>query len=261
MAKKRGREEEDKEGANENENDTKMQKVEGNEIVKDDKDDEEEEEDDFLRRDADDSGSEDEDVEANDSGPVKKKRESQLKFAMVCSSNMNRSMEGHFQLEKVGFDVYSYGVGTQIRLPGPGGQEVFDFGTPYQTIKDTLVSGGHAQWFRQRGLLAMLDRNISIKEGPERWQEMESSEIAKLDVVFCFEGRVFDLLIEDLEGREPQEFEPIHVLNLEVKDNADEAAIAGQICLELCKLLQKYAKNLEDKLPVAVEEIRVHQTN
>mmetsp|Transcript_10872 Transcript_10872/g.13135 ORF Transcript_10872/g.13135 Transcript_10872/m.13135 type:complete len:275 (+) Transcript_10872:208-1032(+) len=257
-----------KRGRNEEENDdlknksSKQQKTISNENENEEDSpavarlEEEDEEDDFLRREDDgNSSSEDEDFEADDNGPRKKNRESQLKFGMVCSSNMNRSMEAHFQLEKVGLDVYSYGVGTQIRLPGPKGQEVFDFGTPYQAIKDTLVSGGRANWFRERGLLDMLNRNIGIKEGPERWQEAESSDLAKLDIVFCFEGRVFDLLIEDLEGREPEEFEPIHVLNLEVKDNAAEAAIGAQICLELCNELQKKSKSLEEELPKIVSVI------
>ena len=31
-------------------------------------------------------------------------------FATVCSSNMNRSMEAHFQLQNRGFDVRSFGT-------------------------------------------------------------------------------------------------------------------------------------------------------
>lgn len=62
-------------------------------------------------------------------------------------------------------------------------------------------------------------------------------------------------MIEDLEGREPQDFEPIHILNLEVKDNAEEAEVGAIIALELCQLLQKNAKQLEDEIPKIVDQV------
>ena len=40
------------------------------------------------------------------------------RFAMVCASNMNRSMEAHALLQKAGYDVHSYGVGQHVKLPG-----------------------------------------------------------------------------------------------------------------------------------------------
>lgn len=63
-----------------------------------------------------------------------------LRFAMVCSSNMNRSMEAHSQLGRAGLDVESYGTGTHVKLPGPSLHEpnVYDFGTPYGAIYDDL---------------------------------------------------------------------------------------------------------------------------
>ncbi|KAL2924001.1 RNA polymerase II subunit A C-terminal domain phosphatase SSU72 [Bienertia sinuspersici] len=42
-----------------------------------------------------------------------------LKYAMVCSSNQNRSMEAHFLLKKQGFDVSSYGTGAMLSFLDP----------------------------------------------------------------------------------------------------------------------------------------------
>ena len=41
-----------------------------------------------------------------------------LKFAVVCSSNMNRSMEAHSVLLKKKYDVESFGAGDRIKIPG-----------------------------------------------------------------------------------------------------------------------------------------------
>ena len=53
-----------------------------------------------------------------------------LKVAVVCSSNMNRSMEAHSVLAKKNFSVSSYGTGNQIKIPGKSKHEpnIYPFG-------------------------------------------------------------------------------------------------------------------------------------
>lgn len=62
------------------------------------------------------------------------------RYAMVCSSNQNRSMEAHSLLKRQRFDVSSYGTGAHVKLPGPSLREpnVYDFGTPYKHMLDDL---------------------------------------------------------------------------------------------------------------------------
>jgi RNA polymerase II subunit A C-terminal domain phosphatase SSU72 len=46
----------------------------------------------------------------------------------------------------------------------------------------------------RNGLLPMLKRNIAIKTAPQRWQE--NADDGPFDVVFTFEERVFDVVLE-----------------------------------------------------------------
>ena len=66
---------------------------------------------------------------------------SNLKLAVVCSSNMNRSMEAHAFLSKKGFSVDSYGTGDKVKLPGPSADRpnVYDFSVSYEHILADLT--------------------------------------------------------------------------------------------------------------------------
>ena len=156
--------------------------------------------------------------------------------------DMNRSMEAHGVLQRAGFAaISSYGVGSCVRLPhrtNPKGN-AFEFGTPYSAIKENMLAQGDARWYEQMGLIKMLDRNINIKDHPEKWQALHTSRLQRLDIVVCFEERVYDILVDDIQGREPVDFVPLHVINLDIKDNQEEALAGGQLVLELCRACQQ----------------------
>ncbi|CDO98648.1 unnamed protein product [Coffea canephora] len=160
-----------------------------------------------------------------------------FRYAMVCSSNQNRSMEAHSLFKREGFDVSSYGTGQHVKLPGPSLREpnVYDFGTPYKHMFDDLRRKD-PDLYKRNGILPMLKRNLAVKSAPQRWQENAAD--GSFDVVLTFEEKVFDMVIEDLHNRNHVLMKPVLVINLEVKDNHEEAAIGARLALLLCQELE-----------------------
>ncbi|VFQ94446.1 unnamed protein product [Cuscuta campestris] len=156
---------------------------------------------------------------------------------MVCSSNQNRSMEAHCLLKREGFDVSSYGTGQHVKLPGPSLREpnVYDFGTPYKLMFDELRRKD-PELYKRNGILPMLKRNLGVKHAPQRWQD--NADDGPFDVVISFEEKVFDMVIEDLHNRDQPLKKPVLAINLEVKDNHEEAAIGGRLALTLCQEIE-----------------------
>lgn len=82
----------------------------------------------------------------------------------------------------------------------------------------------------------MLERNVKIKKSPERWFDHTTHH----NIVLCFEDRVFDSVIEDFQARDTFTHDKsVHVINLNVKDNAEEAQRGAEQILKLCKDLGK----------------------
>ncbi|XP_056699363.1 uncharacterized protein [Spinacia oleracea] len=178
------------------------------------------------------------------------------KYAMVCSSNQNRSMEAHFLLKKQAFDVASYGTGTHVKLPGPSQSKpnVYEFGTPYKQMLEELRRKD-PELYKRNGILPMLKRNASVKLAPQRWQD--NALDGAFDVVFTFEEKVFDMVVEDLYKRDHVLMKPVAIINLEVKDNHEEAAIGGRLTLDLCQEIDA-TDSWEDKIDEIIAAFERH---
>ncbi|KAL6181397.1 hypothetical protein ACLB2K_048052 [Fragaria x ananassa] len=158
-----------------------------------------------------------------------------FRYAMVCSSNQNRSMEAHALLKRQGFDVSSYGTGSHVKLPGPSLREpnVYEFGTPYKQMLDELRRKD-PELYKRNGILPMLKRNVAVKLAPQRWQDnaADGSFDVTLYVLLCLTPV---LQCTDLHNRDQVLKKCVLIINLEVKDNHEEAAAGARLALDLCQ--------------------------
>ncbi|ESO84301.1 hypothetical protein LOTGIDRAFT_236282 [Lottia gigantea] len=172
---------------------------------------------------------------------------SEVKVAVVCSSNQNRSMEAHNFLSKKGYSVRSFGTGNQVKLPGPSPDKPnnYDFNVTYdEMFKD--LSQKDPELYTQNGILHMLDRNRRLKPKPERFQNCSD----KFDIIMTCEERVYDQVIEDLENREKDGGQAVHIINIDIQDNHEEATIGAFMICELVAMLA-----ISDDLDNDVDEI------
>ncbi|KNC54916.1 RNA polymerase II subunit A domain phosphatase SSU72 [Thecamonas trahens ATCC 50062] len=185
--------------------------------------------------------------EAREASQRKKQK---YRYTMVCASNMNRSMEAHYVLQKKGFNVSSFGTGSQIKIPGPSRDKpnCYEYGTAtYKDVYEDLLSKDE-ELYRRNGMLAMLERNIDTKTMPEKWQHANHADAdVQVDVVVCFENRVFEAVLTDLLERGSQTMDPVQVINIETVDNSEAATLGGQVTLKLINEIENI-DDLEDDL-------------
>ncbi|KAM9063060.1 RNA polymerase II subunit A C-terminal domain phosphatase SSU72-like [Sarcophilus harrisii] len=178
---------------------------------------------------------------------------SPLKVAVVCSSNQNRSMEAHHILKKRGFRVRSFGTGTSVKLPGPTADQpnVYDFKTTYHQMYNDLLKKDE-ELYSNNGVLNMLSRNMRIKPRPERFQDCRD----EFDLIVTCEERVYDKVLEHLNSRDQETLRPVHVINVDIEDNEEEATLGAFLICELCQCIQEM-EDMEtqlDKLLLKLED-------
>lgn len=115
--------------------------------------------------------------------------------------------------------------------------------------------------YRANGLLNMLERNLGVKQGPERWQDWpvgmprlnhmtekgsNGSEGGVVDIVITCEERCWDAVVENLIERGSPLNRPVHVINVDIKDNHEEALVGGKAIVDLADTLNEAARDERD---------------
>lgn len=170
-----------------------------------------------------------------------------LRFAVVCSSNMNRSMEAHSFLNKKGYDIKSFGTGNMIKIPGESERKpnTYPFGTSYDSIFADLTQKDK-ELYTKNGMLHIMERNRRIKAGPERFQECDQ----QFEIILTVEEKVYDQTLEHFASRESEAETPVHVINMNVIDNPEDATIGAFL---LCELAQHLSSS--DDLDNEIDDI------
>uniref|UniRef100_A0AAV1UII2 RNA polymerase II subunit A C-terminal domain phosphatase SSU72 n=1 Tax=Peronospora matthiolae TaxID=2874970 RepID=A0AAV1UII2_9STRA len=176
-------------------------------------------------------------------------------FAMVCANNVNRSAAAHEILNAAGLRVCSYGTGRAVMLADPSSfaPRTFEFLTPYSTIR-SILEEEDATSFTDNGVLGLLERDMSIKQAPERWQNLSNEQLVGIDVVVCLEYAVFLRVLQDVQRRMEKHLQvkQLHVVCIDTVDTPEEAVAGGERVLQLCCELNVPLKELTEKFVVSV---------
>lgn len=162
-------------------------------------------------------------------------------------------MEAHAFLKKKNFDVYSFGSGTHVKLPGTSVHHpnIYDFNTTYEEMYRDLASKDH-QLYTQNGILRMLDRNRRIKPKPERFQDSQ----LVFDLIITCEERVYDQVLEEFESRTPKLYKAVYVVNIDIVDNHEDATIGAININDFCQKIKD-----SDDIDAHIEEVIVRLDN
>lgn len=177
-----------------------------------------------------------------------------FRVAVVCVANQNRSMEAHERLRSRGFNVSSYGVGANVRLPGPAADlpNVYAFGTPYVKMYEDLARQD-MELYKNNGVLGILSRNAAIKPAPERFQDLPELDF---DVIITFEQKVLEAVETELLARGTQRFKAVHVICIEVKDDPVAAIMGGVLSTQLCQMFLE-TEDLDSQMADILERFQV----
>lgn len=75
----------------------------------------------------------------------------------------------------------------------------------------------------------MLDRNRRIKKKPEKFQHCTD----RFELIITAEERVYDQVVDFMESRDPVDNQPVHVVNMDIQDNHEEATLGAFLICDM----------------------------
>jgi RNA polymerase II subunit A C-terminal domain phosphatase SSU72 len=162
--------------------------------------------------------------------------------------NQNRSMQVHELFQRRGIETRSYGTSTVIKLPGETitSPNLYDFSQSYREIYDDLCSKNE-KFYRENGLLYLLERNMRIKERPENFFERRE----EFDLVITCEEKVFSSIFSHYSLIRPTGRSCFFMVNFDIRDTQADAIVGAN---EIYEFVAAILEHLEDGLEGAVEK-------
>ena len=198
-----------------------------------------------------------------------------MRIAVCCAMNNNRSMSIHDLFFRNGISVSSYGTSEEIKFPGEtqNTPNLYSYNITYIEIMEDLKRKNES-FYQKRGLIKMLERNMSIKERPEyffdkfkhvdndtmiRYDRDTIEDVTKIqshnieipEVIFCCDKRCFDRIFNAFRTP-PTESDSILIL-FDVKDTLLDAERDAQCILEFTKTMLS-SVNKDKALKYSVED-------
>lgn len=72
-------------------------------------------------------------------------------------------------------------------------------------------------------------------------------------LILTCEERVYDQVVEDLNSREQETCQPVHVINVDIQDNHEEATLGAFLICELCQCIQ-HTEDMENEIDELLQE-------
>lgn len=169
-----------------------------------------------------------------------------MRLAVSCAMNQNRSMQAHDLLMKRGIAIKSFGTSSVVKLPGESADSpnVYGFDKTYREIYDDLCMKNE-DYYRESGLLYLLERNMAVKERPENFFQRSED----FDLVITCEERVFSSIFERY-AEAPGNGGRFFMVNFDIRDTPSDAISGAQEILEFVEEVQSLE---EDGLQHAIE--------
>lgn len=169
-----------------------------------------------------------------------------MRLAVSCAMNQNRSMQIHDLFLKRGIEISSFGTNPVIKLPGEtmDSPNMYVFGQTYKEIYEDLCMKNE-RYYRESGLLYLLERNMSVKEKPENFFQQKGG----FDLVLTCEESVFKAIFDYHSNSPGLSDGHCFMVNFEIKDTPSDAITGANEALEFVELVKEH---LEDGLEQAI---------